>query len=129
MFKQRLKDKIELLSDLNCFGHYKDRDLHYSIEYTYRAWSEKEGWYPYHNGYLWDTDEYKWFNRNFESFDEAADALEVAVDNQIKEEFSWLYDTFLKEMETEGEWIEEHPRFKSKEDIDRYYAKWKALTE
>jgi len=133
MFSERLRQKIKILNDLTLFDHYKSKDMYYTIECIYDSGNGSVEYYPAHNGYIWDTDQYEWYKETFTSFKEAEKALEKAVDAQLKTEFSWYYDKnegYFHILDKGTDWgILENPNISSTEDVNKYYARWKALTE
>ena len=97
-FPERLKKKINFLTDLTCWDHHKSRDLQYGIKVNYSAYDDSATYYPFHNGYIWDTEIYKFHEVKIDNFDVAVQMLEFAVDNQIDEQLEWFVE-YIKDPE------------------------------
>lgn len=128
MFSQRLKNKIDFITELTCYDHHKTRDTIYSVEYSYYA-DDGDSWYPHHDGYLWSTEDREFFKINFKSFDEAASALEKAIDEQVEIELSYFDDQYFEEIDEKNSWILPHPQISSLEDVQKMRDKWNAICE
>lgn len=115
---EKLCKKIDFLTEITCYDHYKDKDMLYTIECEYRAFDGVK-YYPFHNGYIWHYPEYSETVR-YNTYEEAEKKLEEAVDEKIKLGLEWLwdyvnnkekYDVWGSPVKTEKDWIKLRDRY------------------
>lgn len=123
MFPKSLRNKINFLTEITCWDHCKTRDFQYGIEVIYSAYDDECSYFPYHNGYIWDTDKYKIYRKKINTFEEACTILEEIIDEVVAEQFLW----FEKYLENPLDYDVYGNPVLTKEDLSLYRNRWKHI--